>query len=785
METIVKGETNIKRTVSKTGFTHPGIGCTAATLKTCRDAILKGISPWADYFEGLRRTTYSRLDKKLAMVERITNDDEIYLFAQDAQCAWTHAVIYAVSGDDAYLKIPLAIFEHYAAVKNFFPKPFCDCHIKLGKYVYTLCAALDILRTVTGETLVAAVAENCTAPICHKALYYNGYFMNQHTYAIIGVLAHAVLTDDRALYEQMVEWSMVNASSNSWARSGAIASQMRIVEPEANLQLVEMGRDQPHAAGNIDNLLMMTRTMELQGTLVDSVTGQVSKQGVPPSRFLDDRLFKCAALYMQYNLGHDIKWFPTYAETESERNIAADAQLDEYVKAYYSREGNVLYMAPSFSGRGNLIMNGVAAAYFACPKDLLEKEEYCYIKKAYEEFLPFHVQRARSGEFIETLHNYAFDFWISACTPFSAPDENKARRVLAPVVEIYESDYDLSCFANVSCALSLAAKKQRGAVLAKIDECRQSFCFQSDGGVFEISACSDGVARITLFDAEGHTLFGTEYLCDTKGIAQAFVFKLPKGLCKMEIDSLGAKRTEFFSLRKLSDMELPQTEADYMRKGERRQDITEYRVLKISGRNKVVKENIHIFTSDDDAFAFALRGYDENEEYEQKSLQSLKEAMRCGDAAQVWAAVKSLRPLNPRLDDGSIAFDKVCTSSVGSDISKYTDSSNLTFTSIYDDERAVKFDFGDGFAFCAERFAVGERSGFPSRAANVMFSASNDGKSWTALTDMTKKMCGMQFLTSKSSEPYRYIKVHMQKTADWPICFDLGEIRMFGRRISK
>jgi len=41
-----------------------------------------------------------------------------------------------------------------------------------------------------------------------------------------------------------------------------------------NLQLVEMGRDMPHAEGNLTNLLMMSKTIDFQKTKVDPVRGQ-------------------------------------------------------------------------------------------------------------------------------------------------------------------------------------------------------------------------------------------------------------------------------------------------------------------------------------------------------------------------------------------------------------------------------------------------------------------------------------------------------------------------------
>ena len=82
-----------------------------------------------------------------------------------------------------------------------------------------------------------------------------------------------------------VEWTTVNASAENQGRNGSIKQQIRLVtgdndktgQPvEPNLQLVEMGRDQPHAEGNIDNLLMMAKTIDFQQTRVDPVSGTVT-----------------------------------------------------------------------------------------------------------------------------------------------------------------------------------------------------------------------------------------------------------------------------------------------------------------------------------------------------------------------------------------------------------------------------------------------------------------------------------------------------------------------------
>src|SRR5206468_4635463 len=141
----------------------------------------------------------------------------------------------------------------------------------------------------------------------------------------------------------------------NWGRSGAIKQQIRLVtrndatgEPvEPNLQLVEMGRDMPHAEGNINNLLMMSKTIDFQKTKVDPVAGTVTDKadGVSPIHFLDNRLPKGAALLAKYNLGYGLPWIPTYTETDP-------------------NHGDYLARFDQLSWRGVIGGNGTAGGYY-------------------------------------------------------------------------------------------------------------------------------------------------------------------------------------------------------------------------------------------------------------------------------------------------------------------------------------------------------------------------------------------------------------------------------------
>ena len=61
-----------------------------------------------------------------------------------------HTILYVVTGNEEYRKRPCEIIKWYGGRtdKSFFPHEFADSHIKIGKYVYTMCSAVDILRTI-------------------------------------------------------------------------------------------------------------------------------------------------------------------------------------------------------------------------------------------------------------------------------------------------------------------------------------------------------------------------------------------------------------------------------------------------------------------------------------------------------------------------------------------------------------------------------------------------------------------------------------------------------------
>ncbi|HCE45151.1 MAG TPA: hypothetical protein DET40_16545 [Lentisphaeria bacterium] len=434
----------LRETISPQGFVHPGISCNAETLAVMREKVINGVSPWVDYFEGMRRTRFANLKQRPALVPQITNDGGIGGFGYDAQLMWVHAILYVVTGNEEYRKTPVEIINWYGSRTNesFFPQYFSDSHIKIGKHVNTFCGAVDILRATTPkdaqlavtQEMVDALQKNCLRPIRKTCIERNDYFMNQHSYSIVGFLASTILGDEVEDYKRAVEWVTVNATSPNWGRSGSIKYQIRLVTRndaageavEPNLQLVEMGRDMPHADGNINFLLMMSKAIDFQKTKVDPVTGTVTDKadGVSPIHFLDDRLPQGAALYAKFNMGYGLRWVPTYSETDP-KHPDYGARYD-----YISPRGRGAY-GSSFH---YYYLKGIGID--------MEKGPCRFIKAAFDATA---VGRdwARSGGYLDNIHNYCFDFWIGlpAAASGAAPDPAKAKRALATVLPPFEVTY--------------------------------------------------------------------------------------------------------------------------------------------------------------------------------------------------------------------------------------------------------------------------------------------------------------------------------------------------------
>ena len=833
--TILTNHTvKLHETVSPQGFVHPGISCDAATLSVMREKVIAGVSPWVDYFEGMRRTRFADPASKPRFVKQIVNDGGISGFANDAHLAWAQTILYLVTGNEEYRKLPVQIINWYGSrtEESFFPQYFTDSHIKIGKYVYTLSSAADILRATTPEKarlavtpeMIQALQKNCFLPIRKNCIERNDYFMNQHSYAVMGYLASTILGDEVQDYKQAVEWTTVNATTPNWGRSGSIKHQIRVVtrndktgkDVEPTLQLVEMGRDMPHAEGNLTNLLMMSKTMDFQKTKIDPAAGTVTTKsdGVSPIRFLDDRLPKGVALYTKYNLGFGIPWVPTYSETDP-------------------KHGDYLARYDHISPRGRGSFNGAACYYYFKGIGLnMETGSNRYIKAGFDATAAGR-ERARSGRYLDSLHNYGFDFWIGlpASASDAAPDPKKAERALATVLPPLEVTYegipvegqqfeyqfvDLSAHAQTDDIYpgspdDIPLKVRRdadGTGYVRMEVDKKPRTMVAPGGIPQgagLRVRCDSLVKLSFYRDEDFSKRGgclqELYVPNTKGEwiyvindvkseGLLYIQATPlAGTAIIDFDRIDSDKSAINPLTfntgdesltlpayvgqkiektvtangptvKFSASGLPEgagfdastATLSWTPGPAQTGDHDIYLTARDGDTLRTQPVAIHVARDLQAALDFVARPYDSKQRYVAATEQAFKTALASRDLAAAQLTADGLKLVNPRLPDGTLDY-RVALNASERGVTKMADDDAFSFGGIWGFDKNVTLDFGANFKVKAEGFRMLVRDGHPSRMEGAVVYGSNDRRHWTLLTEnQTASSVDWQTLTVKADE---------------------------------
>lgn len=229
----VSDAVTIETTTSSAGFVHPGIGVDAGSLENTRAQLLAGAEPWTDYFHGMVVTKYA--STTLGSANQGAGDgvpatdafDNVgvsnKLFA-DSSGAYTQAVLYYLTGNPVYRENALKIIRIWSHMDPAKYKFFTDAQIKTGPFVYRLIAAAELLRytsalpaadgypTAWTDRDTTDFSANFVVPAVQTFNYGNAWYMNQGTLPLLGAMAGYIFTDNRARYDQGVEWFSVNST---------------------------------------------------------------------------------------------------------------------------------------------------------------------------------------------------------------------------------------------------------------------------------------------------------------------------------------------------------------------------------------------------------------------------------------------------------------------------------------------------------------------------------------------------------------------------------------------
>lgn len=331
--------------VSAAGFKHPAMGFTLEQLEYARQQVRADVEPYKTYYNTLTTVCCSYANINLQPTNRdatkvdtpntpnFNNGTGQTRIINDSQGALTQALLYYMTGQNDYRRNAMRILRTWSNMNPDGYAYFPDAHIHTGVPLFRMLLAAEIMRYTPGDTSYAAyplawtatdtqkLKDNLIDPMERTFFASNERFMNQHVYSIVGRLAGAIFTDNRARYDETVEWLTVNATSTRQDINGGILPLIPRIEADDPLnlagvafyQIQEMKRDQAHGGDNVDNLIGLLRLVTAQGTKVDPYTGRPStaSDAVSVYKFGGNRVLMGANSYAQFMLGYNTPWADT------------------------------------------------------------------------------------------------------------------------------------------------------------------------------------------------------------------------------------------------------------------------------------------------------------------------------------------------------------------------------------------------------------------------------------------------------------------------------------------
>jgi hypothetical protein len=161
-------------------------------------------------------------------------------------------------------------------------------------------------------------------------------------------------------------------------------------------------------------------------------------------------------------------------------------------------------------------------------------------------------------------------------------------------------------------------------------------------------------------------------------------------------------------------------------------------------------------------------------------------------------AIQQAEELAPKLSDGSLdyaAYPDMATATVTGfknsiDLGTLVDNNPNTFDGNFTKPEVI--DFGANYQVNATAFEFLARTGFPNRLQGANVYGSNDGQSWTLLTEkMTSQTNDWEKIAVKADQldkNYRYLKIQVDQPGPdtdpaYPGIITRGEFHIFGTRI--
>lgn len=835
----------INEVIDESGFRHPGVELTKEILENVRTQVRAQKEPWNSYFNAMigSGAAYKGIGSSNQGGNWSSPASNVFdskgqnsRFVADGLKAYTQALLYYITGDEGYRASAMHIIRIWSQMDPTKYRAFTDCHIHTGVPLNRMVTAAEILRytsCITEELKwtdkdTADFTNNLIIPVTETFNHWNGFFMNQHLYPLLGSVSGYIFTGNKARYDEAVEWFTVNKTAVDQGQNGSIKQLFRLVDTNSDtgekvdppvVQLVEMGRDQAHSTGDVINATILSRLLMGQGTKVDPVEGTISTadNAVGPFEFLDDRILAGADIFANYMLGYDTPWIPTPSHTDMYGNTTVTYRncggwhrgriggnvYDLYYYYKYNRGINVEEKAPYFS-------------------EMFHKRHY------------FWWDSPDAGA----------DYWLFI------PKEAEAEGAIDlpkvnPNPDYIEMEYRTTCF------------DRNSAILQEGDTSFARVTATPEGSRIALVGCEYGTSLIGLklrtngpvkMEAFGNTLSLPDtkgqwkYLTYPSGVWQLSYFTVKGDGVTVDIDHINVKASEQltppvftagnktlnlftylgssrsincdFSATDTNASDVVTYEADNLPEGAVLnvntgaftwtpiQSGTYSFVIKASDQTTISTRDVRIIVAEDrkSAVDVVAAGYNPNTVYisttvenynnvyndVMSQIQSASDEVFHQKLLELYNAVLGLKELTPRLSDGSVNFVNMFAWS-----NFYGQEANLV-TGSPDDfagyylaiDRTFYMDFGANFKISASAFDIQVRSGFPERIGGATIFGSNDNENWTRLTPgltvVTDDMQRLEVQNDLRDKQFRFLKIQMIQPSSSML--EIAEFRIHGER---
>lgn len=846
----------INNVTSAEGFTHPGIGLTKEVLDNMREQVIAKKEPWYSYYAAMTKsvhasTAFSSANQTDASdptkPRSLDFNSQSYnsRFITDGLRAYTQALMYYITGDATYRYNAMRIIRTWSRLDPTQYQYFTDAHIHTGIPLNRMVTAAEILRYSTSEGLDPALewteadtnnfTTNLITPVIETFQHYNGYFMNQHLYPLIGAMSGYIFTNNTERYAEGVEWFTVNASALDQGQNGSIKQLFRLVtkneatgEPVAPsvVQHVEMGRDQAHGTGDLTNAEILSRLLEAQGTKVDPEVGTVStaQNAITAYEFLGNRILAASDFFARFMQGYDTPWITVASHTDAEGNPTVFYR--NLAEGYWGRIGGNVYGQYYYYKYKLGLDLEKAAPYYA---EMFKKRHYFYWESPdggadYWMFIP----KEAESEGITTLPKVSPIDWNEIEYRTTTLDQHSS------IKQEGESSY---------VQIEATEEGSRVAVVASSTSLKTvAFKVRTNGAAkLQINSWSDDV--LVLPDTKGQWKYVTFTMNDIQGLSELYYFKVTGAGTLVDIDHMllgpasqltppvfksgkqasnlftyvGSETTLQYDLSATDSGKNDSVTYQIENKPEGavfneasgafswkpKQVGTYPLIVSATDGTAVTAKSVNITVSNDrqSALKAVVASYDPAQKYVHTTLDAYQ--AKYDDAisslenasdndfyeklSSLYSAVQGLQLLTPFMQDGSMDYTNMgVTSTFGTQIFNLADGSPDSFAGYYlTGDQSFTVDFGSDYKVSATAVKLQVRAGFPERIGGATVYGSNDKETWTRLTPgrtiVADDLQTLDVSGELQNNRYRFLKLHMNDNPSGSM-FELSELRIIGER---